>query len=160
MHVYVDVHGPCDVRASVCIIAKCALPRNFVVLDKNTQDKIETPTTTFAPKRALGRSQLFPPPGRGGAIMSIILLNLSWGPWSGEAWFARLREESANYLSLANCGDAIFLWLTWLISQQDGRPETAGIDSAGTWSDLIYPDFLLRKGQRILLTRWGAGSRP
>ena len=102
----------------------------------------------FSAARACGLNKIL--------LLSIILLNLSWGPWMGEAWFQRIREEAANYVKLGGPEDAVFLIMLTRIALEEGQSEARGTQAQAIWDELGYSEFFLRKGQRVLLTRWGS----
>ena len=43
-----------------------------------------------------------------------------------------------------------------LIALEEGQSEAFGTKAQEIWDDLDHAAFLLRKGQRVLLTRWGS----
>jgi hypothetical protein len=92
-------------------------------------------------------------------LLSVVVFNLAYGPWAGEAWYTRYREEAANYFKTASSKDAIFQWLIGRILAESGRSEAAGLNSEDEWNEMITAEFLLRKGPKCLLTRWGSWLR-
>ena len=98
----------------------------------------------FSAARACGLNKIL--------LLSIILLNLAWGPWMGEAWFQRIREEASNYVKLGGPDDAVFLIMLTRIALEEGQSEAFGTQAQAIWDDLGYSEFLFRKGQRVLLT--------
>ena len=92
-------------------------------------------------------------------LLSQILFNLNWGPWSSEAWFIRAQEESQNYFSTASARDPLFAWMLSRIRRELGRPDSFGSSAEAEWEGLKDAGFLFNKGARVLLTRWGSWFR-
>jgi hypothetical protein len=92
-------------------------------------------------------------------LLSVVVFNLAYGPWLGQAWFQRYKTEAANFFRLGDAFDPVFLWICWRIGMEGGRPEAFGMEAAEEWAKLVGADFLLRKGPKVLLTRWGSWFR-
>ena len=41
-------------------------------------------------------------------LLSVVLFNVSWGPWTAEGWWAQIREDAVNYLVLTSHTDPLF----------------------------------------------------
>ena len=72
----------------------------------------------FSAARACGLNKIL--------LLSIILLNLSCGPWMGEAWFQRIREKASNSVKLGGPEDAVFLIMLTRIALDEGQSEAFG----------------------------------
>lgn len=91
-------------------------------------------------------------------LLCTILFNLSWGPWASCSWFEQLKEEASAYWSTASSSDPIFQHLRERIRRHSGDcSEAADFQTdEETFSALCESSFLLRKGSKVLLSRWGS----
>lgn len=91
-------------------------------------------------------------------LLCTILFNLSWGPWASCGWFEKIKEEAAAYWATSGPEDPIFQHLLHRIKVHSSDwSEAMDLESDdATCSSLCESSFLLRKGPKVLLSRWAS----
>ena len=88
-------------------------------------------------------------------LLTSIVYNMAYGPWEGQAWFAKLQEGAREYWSHASVADPLFLSVYENICRDRGEePDDSAVHKLPLISELVDASLYQRKGPRVALRRW------